>query len=149
MKEADFKFNELDVMYVFASAVTNFALLNLDVLDFGSCALDDADMKPVAQALRGMPALSLLRLSFNQIGDHGMETFVAGIGAPLPRLTELDFYQNLIRDAGVQIFDKAIRRGLLPNLKTVDFRNNEFGDLGKTMLARLTQQRSQLRIHLS
>merc|ERR1712066_880040 len=63
-------------------------------------------------------------------------------------ITELDLSHNNIKDRGVQTLVGALANGAAPNLRELRVYNNEFGELGQTMLTQgLPVFRKKLQLH--
>merc|ERR1711941_223041 len=63
-------------------------------------------------------------------------------------VTELDLSHNKIKDAGVQALVAVLAAGAAPNLRDLRLYNNEFGELGQTMLTQgLPVFRKKLEVH--
>lgn len=77
---------------------------------------------------------TIMRMSFMGLNDEDMEAVVERLRGN-DTVTELDLSHNKIKDLGVQTLVGALANGMAPNLQELRIYSNEFGDLGRTMLA--------------
>lgn len=91
--------------------------------------------------------LTRMALSFNSVCDEDIVDLVAVLKGNTD-VTELDLSHNSIKDTGVQTLVGALANGAAPNLKELRLYNNEFGELGQTMLTKgLPVFRKKLEVH--
>ena len=111
-----------------AAALGKGALPRLKTLDLDDAAIGDAGLVALAPALRRRPALELLALEGNPIGDEGLAALVAPpppAGAPptttggLAKLKVLDLSYTQVTDAGCAALAAALDSGALPALETL------------------------------
>jgi len=103
----------------------------LKYLHLDSTAIGDAGLVDLAPALRRRPALEILDLQSNPLGDEGLAALVAPpppAGAPPPptgRLTTLrtlSLVYTQITNAGCAALADALDSGVLPALESLDLR---------------------------
>lgn len=91
--------------------------------------------------------LKAFRLSFMSLTDEDVEDVVKLLKGNTD-IEELDLSHNNIKDVGVQTIVGALANGSAPNLKELRLYNNEFGNLGETMLTKgLPVFRKKLTVH--
>ena len=110
-----------------AAALGRGALPRLKRLCLPCAAIGDAGLAALAPALRRRPALELLNLANNPLGDEGLAALVAPpppAGAPPPtttgglaKLKWLDLRYTQITDAGCATLAAALHNGALPALE--------------------------------
>jgi hypothetical protein len=108
-----------------AAALEQGALPRLKSLILNSAAIGDAGLVALAPALRRRPALEVLGLDGNPIGDEGLAALVAPppAGAPPPptggltKLKGLGLSYTQITDAGCATLAAALDSGALPALE--------------------------------
>jgi hypothetical protein len=109
-----------------AAALDRGALPRLKTLDLYNAAIGDAALVALAPALRRLPALEHLNLSYSPFGDEGLAALVAPplpAGAPPPpagglaKLKMLNLCHTQITDAGCATLAAALDSGALPALK--------------------------------
>jgi hypothetical protein len=114
-----------------AAALGRGALPRLKHLYLINAAICDAGLVGLAPALRQLPALELLRLSRNPIGDEGLAALVAPPPPPagalppptggLTKLNELYLNNTQVTDAGCAALAAALDSGALPALEHLHF----------------------------
>merc|ERR1719324_2077153 len=77
--------------------------------------------------------LTSMRLSFMSLCDEDIVDLVKLLKGN-EDIKEIDLSHNSIKDAGVQTLVGALANGAAPNLRELRLYNNEFGELGQTML---------------
>jgi len=93
------------------------------------------------------PGAKSIRLSFMQATDEDLKEVIERLKGNSD-VTELDLSHNHVKDAGVQALVAALAAGAAPNLQELKLYNNEFGDLGQTMLTQgLPVFRKKLQVH--
>ncbi|CAK0860933.1 unnamed protein product [Prorocentrum cordatum] len=93
------------------------------------------------------PGVKSIRLSFMQATDEDLKEVIERLKGNSD-VTELDLSHNHVKDAGVQALVAALAAGAAPNLQELKLYNNEFGDLGQTMLTQgLPVFRKKLQVH--
>jgi hypothetical protein len=93
------------------------------------------------------PGVKSMRISFMQATDEDLTEIIDRLKGNSD-VTELDLSHNHIKDAGVQALVAALAAGAAPNLEELKLYNNEFGDLGQTMLTQgLPVFRKKLQVH--
>jgi hypothetical protein len=75
-----------------------------------------------------------MRMSFMQLTDEDLEVVIERL-RDNAAVEELDLSHNKIKDRGVQLLVAALSKGAAPSLRELRIYSNEFGDLGRTMLA--------------
>jgi Ran GTPase-activating protein (RanGAP) involved in mRNA processing and transport len=145
LKELKLSLNEIgdDGMKVFSTVVAGGALVELEILDLASNRIGGAGMTALALAARkGLGSLADLRLSFNHIGDEGMQALSSTIATKaLGNLHYLWLEKNNIGDNGMVAFADALKStpgnpsGALPNLEKLSLFSNVIGDAGLIALA--------------
>ena len=109
-----------------AAALGKGALPRLKNLQLFNAAIGDAGLVALAPALRRRPALDMLNLGRNPLGDEGLAALVAPpppAGAPPPptggltKLKELYLERAQITDAGCATLAAALESGALPALE--------------------------------
>jgi hypothetical protein len=112
-----------------AAALGRGALPRLKILVLYNAAIGDAGLVALAPAVRRLPALEDLYLSYNPFGDEGLAALVAPplpAGAPPPpagglaKLETLILCHTQITDAGCAALAAALESGALPALKELD-----------------------------
>eukprot|EP00964_Phaeocystis_antarctica_P005975 scaffold3261_cov67-Phaeocystis_antarctica.AAC.17 len=108
-----------------AAALGRGALPRLKILHLISAAIGDAALVALAPALRRLPALEVLYLQGNPLGDEGLTALVAPpppAGAPPPtagvltKLKELYLINTQVTDTGCATLAAALDSGALPAL---------------------------------
>merc|ERR1711977_732497 len=84
-------------------------------LELSVCRVTDKEAAQLGEALKGNTTVTDLNLSFNQIGDVGIQAFVT-----------------------------ALASGAAKGLKVLKLDNNPFGDMGKRMLSGVKMMRKGL-----
>ena len=115
-----------------AAALGRGALPWLQCLFLGCAAISEAGLVALAPALRRLPALELLYLAGNPLGDEGLAALVAPLpaGAPprpagvLTKLLELNLGDTQITDAGCATLIAALQSGALPALQGLHLSDN-------------------------
>ena len=111
-----------------ATALGQGAMPRLRMLGLINAAIGHAGMVALAPALRRLPALEVLQISHNPLGDEGLAALVAlppPAGAPplttgeLATLRTIDLSRTQITDAGCAALAAALERGALPVLETL------------------------------
>ena len=109
-----------------AAALDRGALPRLEGLALDNAAIGDAALVALAPALRRLPALEVLGIADNPLGDKGLAALVAPpppAGAPPPttggltKLKQLDLRFTQITDPGCAALAAALDSGALPALK--------------------------------
>ena len=109
-----------------AAALDRGALPRLRCLSLGNAAIGEAALVALAPALRRRPALELLGLRSNPLGDEGLAALVApppSAGTPpqpaggLKQLKGLELVFTQITDAGCAALAAALDSGALPALE--------------------------------
>lgn len=121
----------------------------LDELDTSS---HGSDLKK--QMVRGMRweeatarGIASMRLSFMSMCDEDIDDLVKLLKGNTD-VTELDLSHNSIKDRGVQTLVGSLANGAAPALRELRIYNNEFGELGQTMLTQgLPVFRKKLQLH--
>jgi hypothetical protein len=91
--------------------------------------------------------LTAMRMSFMSICDEDISDLIPILKGNTD-LKDLDLSHNNIKDAGVQALVGALANGAAPNLQELRIYNNDFGELGETMLTKgLPVFRKKLQIH--
>eukprot|EP00964_Phaeocystis_antarctica_P095275 scaffold61782_cov78-Phaeocystis_antarctica.AAC.2 len=112
-----------------AAALDRGALPRVKFLELTHAAIRDAGLIGLAPALRRMPALLVLSLAGNPLGDEGLAALVAPpppAGPPptttggLTKLGELDLSFTEVTDAGCATLAAVLDSGALPALETVN-----------------------------
>eukprot|EP00964_Phaeocystis_antarctica_P103283 scaffold68563_cov69-Phaeocystis_antarctica.AAC.5 len=110
-----------------AAALGRGALPRLESLGLNKAAISDAGLVALAPALRRLPALEILSLDFNPLGDEGLAALVAPpppAGAlptttgVLTKLKLLNLNGTHITDTGCTALATALDSGALPALQT-------------------------------
>ena len=108
-----------------AAALGRGAMPRLKILVLGTAAIGDAGLVALAPALRRLPALEVLNLWGNLLGDEGLAALVAppptaGALPPptggLAKLQALDLRFTQVSDAGCVTLASALDSGALPAL---------------------------------
>jgi hypothetical protein len=124
------------------------------------CALDELETSGHASELHARmvrdnsrwkeslePGVKSIRLSFMQATDEDLKEVIERLKGNSD-VTELDLSHNHVKDGGVQALVAALAAGAAPNLQELKLYNNEFGDLGQTMLTQgLPVFRKKLQVH--
>ena len=102
-----------------AAALDRGALPQLESLNLNSADIGDVGMVVLASALRRLPALKVLLLSGNSLGDDG---FAALVAPKLPtggltKLKKLCIRYTKVADAGCAALAAALNNGALPALE--------------------------------
>ena len=108
-----------------AAALDQGALPRLKILYLSNAAIGDAELVALAPALRRLPALEILGLWGNPLGDEGLAALVAPPPAgtlPLPvgvmtKLKRLYLLYTQVSDAGCAALAAALDGGALPALE--------------------------------
>lgn len=91
--------------------------------------------------------LTSMRLSFMSLCDEDIVDLVKLLKGN-EDIKEIDLSHNSIKDTGIQTLVGALANGAAPNLRELRLYNNEFGELGKTMLTQgLAVLRKKLEVH--
>jgi hypothetical protein len=110
------------------AALGRGALPRLTTLDLCNAVIGDAGLAALAPALRRRPALEVLNLARNPLGDEGIAALVTPplpAGAPPPttggltRLKTLSLENTQIADAGCAALAAAFDSGALPALENL------------------------------
>ena len=119
-----------------AAALGRGALPRLRILHLTNAAIDDTALVALAPALRRLPALKLLYLAGNPLGDYYGVGGLAALVAPLPagapprpagvltKLLELNLGDTNITDAGCATLIAALQGGALPALQGIYLSDN-------------------------
>merc|ERR550514_1934212 len=73
-------------------------------------------------------------MSFMQLTDEDVEAVIERLRGNTA-VEQLDISHNKIKDQGIQLLVGALANGAAPSLRELRVYSNEFGDLGRTMLA--------------
>lgn len=79
------------------------------------------------------PGVDKMLFSFTQFNDEDVALLVERLKGD-ETVTEIDLSHNKIKDTGVQALVGALANGAAKNLKELRLHNNEFTDMGETML---------------
>lgn len=96
-----------------------------------------SDAKLLKMALLQNRQLTVLKLGYNNLGDHGASILADGIGSSMINLLSLDLGFNNIGDSGCA----ALCRALSPQLHTLYLAGNLIGEDGAMAIADLVQKR--------
>jgi Ran GTPase-activating protein (RanGAP) involved in mRNA processing and transport len=96
-----------------------------------------SDAKLLKMALLQNRQLTVLKLGYNNLGDHGALILADGIGTSMINLLSLDLGFNNIGDVGCA----ALCRALSPQLHTLYLAGNLIGEDGAIAIADLVQKR--------
>ena len=103
------------------AALGRGALPRLKHLSLSRAAIGDAGLVALAPALRRRPALVVLRLTGNPLGDEGLTALLAPLPLPaggLKKLKQLWLDYTQVSDAGCAVLASALDRGAL---RALDF----------------------------
>ena len=128
-----------------AAALGRGALPRLKTLHLINAAIGDAGLVALAPALRRQPALEVLGLSRNPLGDEGLAALLAPppppAGAPPPTggltmLKLLYLNETQISDAGCATLTSALESGALSALENLMLFGIPASDAAKALLAK-------------
>jgi hypothetical protein len=140
-----------------AASLGRGALPRLKILDLYNTAIGDAGLVALAPALRRLPALEDLWLSFNPLGDEGLAALVAPpppAGAPPPptgglaKLEALFLSYTRITDAGCATLAAALDSGALPTLKRLYLNGTQASAAARAAVAKALGARSRAAVPL-
>lgn len=101
------------------------AMSLLTIFELDSCAIGNAGVGVLSAALRNgaMPALRVLDLRRNQVGDGGLQALATALSHDtakvLPRLETLGLDKNCIFSRGCTALASALKLGAVPSLRTL------------------------------
>ena len=102
-----------------AAALGRGALPRLKVLFLSNAVIGDAGLAALAPALRRRPALEVLNLARNPLGDEGIAALLAPPSGWLTSLEMLSLEHTQIADAGCAALAAAFDSGALPALENL------------------------------
>ncbi|XP_045677089.1 ribonuclease inhibitor isoform X1 [Phyllostomus hastatus] len=101
-------------------------------LSLQSCCLSEASGRTLASVLRAAPSLRELDLSYNPLGDVGLQLLCEGLRDPQCHVESLELQYCSLSAASCEPLAAALRAR--PELKDLVLNNNDFGEAGARTL---------------
>ncbi|XP_045039370.1 ribonuclease inhibitor isoform X2 [Desmodus rotundus] len=101
-------------------------------LSLQSCCLTEASGRALASTLRAMPSLRELDLSYNPLGDAGLQLLCEGLLDPQCHIESLELQYCSLSAASCQPLAAVLRAR--PELKELVLNSNDFGEAGTRTL---------------
>ncbi|XP_037018984.2 ribonuclease inhibitor isoform X1 [Artibeus jamaicensis] len=101
-------------------------------LSLQSCCLTEASGRTLASMLRAAPSLRELDLSYNPLGDEGLQLLCEGLLDPQCHIESLELQYCGLSAASCESLAAAVRAR--PELKELVLNNNDFGEAGARTL---------------